>query len=293
MHNSPHHQSEHGSGIFLPNSTLISFSGIMEGSDSSSPASSVISVVYRGDLKSVVSMPSPRRTDRRPPIAQRACNYCALEHVSMICPELMQLPSRARLDKIRRSGRCTNCLGNHQLGRCNSQKGCRDCGERHHTILHRILGQPSASSSSRLQPQRDRRNPPKATREASPPRSAVKARSRTALILRMQQRAPGFACRAQSTAAAQNTPGAGRSADPAQFEDAREQPRLLPSQLYRQPSPKPLIVPEEMPRREVLEDFRVVHVTRRPIVALEAPFVHYQNLPAGVAQNCFCAECRN
>lgn len=71
-----------------------------------------------------------------PPPRSSVCNFCRSQHQSLSCPRLTSLSPSARHSVILASRRCFNCLGRHRQRLCRSPRGCLQCGERHHTIIH-------------------------------------------------------------------------------------------------------------------------------------------------------------
>ncbi|XP_055585104.1 uncharacterized protein LOC129737956 [Uranotaenia lowii] len=65
------------------------------------------------------------------------CAFCDGPHRNFHCNKLSILPSAERMEKVRASGVCYNCLTKgHRSKDCPSTKNCQKCGKRHHTQLH-------------------------------------------------------------------------------------------------------------------------------------------------------------
>lgn len=65
------------------------------------------------------------------------CHHCGGEHILRRCPAFLALDAYKRKDIVSKAKLCSNCLSrSHALSRCNSNKGCQVCGQRHHTLLH-------------------------------------------------------------------------------------------------------------------------------------------------------------
>ena len=50
---------------------------------------------------------------------------------------LLEIQGDGRKQHLSKYPHCMNCLGaGHSLKQCHSKRSCRDCGQRHHSILH-------------------------------------------------------------------------------------------------------------------------------------------------------------
>ncbi|XP_044264765.1 uncharacterized protein LOC123011414 [Tribolium madens] len=67
-----------------------------------------------------------------------ACPLCPdLQHGIYKCPIFLQKSPQSRFDLIKQYKWCINCLGSkHNLRNCNSTSLCRECGKKHHSLLH-------------------------------------------------------------------------------------------------------------------------------------------------------------
>ena len=70
----------------------------------------------------------------------------------MLCPKFKSMDPVARHQAVQSVRSCFNYLGSdHSVKTCSSKKGCRECGKRHHTLLHRLNQQqpnPTESQSN-------------------------------------------------------------------------------------------------------------------------------------------------
>ncbi|XP_055634308.1 uncharacterized protein LOC129774572 [Toxorhynchites rutilus septentrionalis] len=65
------------------------------------------------------------------------CDFCAALHRNYQCDKLNALSSAEKMNKIKSTGVCFNCLRKgHISKKCPSSKTCRICKKRHHTQLH-------------------------------------------------------------------------------------------------------------------------------------------------------------
>ncbi|XP_055622781.1 uncharacterized protein LOC129766285 [Toxorhynchites rutilus septentrionalis] len=65
------------------------------------------------------------------------CDFCGAPHRNYQCNKLSTLSNAERVEKVRSTGACFNCLQRgHRLRDCPSPKSCRKCNKRHHTQLH-------------------------------------------------------------------------------------------------------------------------------------------------------------
>ncbi|XP_076660299.1 uncharacterized protein LOC143363619 [Halictus rubicundus] len=66
------------------------------------------------------------------------CFLCKEAHVPRDCSMFRSLSPLARFETLKNQRVCINCLGaNHTVSNCPSTNVCRQCGEKHHTMLHR------------------------------------------------------------------------------------------------------------------------------------------------------------
>ncbi|XP_036346949.1 uncharacterized protein LOC118756265 [Rhagoletis pomonella] len=70
-----------------------------------------------------------------PPSAR--CCHCGGSHILRQCPAFLAMDCHQRKEVVTIARLCLNCLSKaHILMRCTSTKGCQQCGQRHHTLLH-------------------------------------------------------------------------------------------------------------------------------------------------------------
>lgn len=66
-----------------------------------------------------------------------ACKLCSENHSIRICSKFLAMPSNEREITVERFRLCRNCLSNtHFIAQCSSKRNCRECGSRHHTLIH-------------------------------------------------------------------------------------------------------------------------------------------------------------
>ncbi|XP_072158029.1 uncharacterized protein [Bemisia tabaci] len=63
------------------------------------------------------------------------CGWCERGHQAFRCPQILNMSPSERMNAARKNQLCFNCLGNHDVGKCESRHNCFRCGKRHHTIL--------------------------------------------------------------------------------------------------------------------------------------------------------------
>lgn len=103
----------------------------------------------------------PRARPVRPPLpkqlpkssyASDKCAYCVGDHVIFTCSAFKQLSVAQRKEWVRTVNACFNCLHHgHRVSECRSKFHCRDCSERHHSLLHEpppVSDSPSSSLDS-------------------------------------------------------------------------------------------------------------------------------------------------
>ncbi|XP_076659997.1 uncharacterized protein LOC143363272 [Halictus rubicundus] len=64
------------------------------------------------------------------------CNICKGSHYTQYCPKLVSMNVDQRIELIRKSGLCHNCLrSNHATKNCKAT-ACKKCKGKHHTMIH-------------------------------------------------------------------------------------------------------------------------------------------------------------
>ncbi|XP_018394546.1 PREDICTED: uncharacterized protein LOC108773284, partial [Cyphomyrmex costatus] len=65
------------------------------------------------------------------------CPLCKQDHLLSVCPDFKKKQVNERRDLIVKFKRCLNCLSaRHFANTCPSKHNCRQCQQRHHTMLH-------------------------------------------------------------------------------------------------------------------------------------------------------------
>ncbi|XP_053686219.1 uncharacterized protein LOC128735755 [Sabethes cyaneus] len=68
---------------------------------------------------------------------KESCPCCSGEHNIYKCDTFKELAVNDRYTKVRQAGLCFNCLRRgHRTTVCNSDKTCRTCKRKHHSLLH-------------------------------------------------------------------------------------------------------------------------------------------------------------
>ena len=66
------------------------------------------------------------------------CSYCQQGHYTYKCPSLTGQSVEQRNESVKQKRLCYNCFSaNHTVGMCPSHKSCKECGRKHHSLLHR------------------------------------------------------------------------------------------------------------------------------------------------------------
>lgn len=69
---------------------------------------------------------------------QLKCAYCLKSHKIYVCPEFKGKSVTDRYASVQLKGLCSNCLSKgHKKQSCSSTVKCRECNQKHHTLLHR------------------------------------------------------------------------------------------------------------------------------------------------------------
>ncbi|XP_071161120.1 uncharacterized protein [Mytilus edulis] len=66
-------------------------------------------------------------------ITKKPCIFCQGVHAPLACKNVMEIEDRKRIVKEKQA--CFNCLGNHRVADCKSDKTCKNCNKRHHTSI--------------------------------------------------------------------------------------------------------------------------------------------------------------
>jgi hypothetical protein len=70
------------------------------------------------------------------------CPKCKQSHSLYQCEEFLNLPINNRIDEVKRLKVCFNCLRpSHDAKSCRSNSTCKNCANKHHTLLHQARRQ--------------------------------------------------------------------------------------------------------------------------------------------------------
>ena len=65
------------------------------------------------------------------------CTLCNNDHPLYLCACFKEKTPEQRMDLVRQNKLCFNCLSSKHLSSTfPSRKSCRDCGAKHHSLLH-------------------------------------------------------------------------------------------------------------------------------------------------------------
>lgn len=77
-----------------------------------------------------------------------SCPLCKEDHSIYQCTAFRDMSVSNRTDAVKRLRICFNCLGRgHSIHTCSSTRTCRECGQRHHSLLHRSTTTSETSST--------------------------------------------------------------------------------------------------------------------------------------------------
>ncbi|GFW97603.1 uncharacterized protein TNCV_684731 [Trichonephila clavipes] len=77
------------------------------------------------------------------------CILCYQSHALFKCPTFNSMNVNERWQVVQNNNLCTNCLrSNHRLDTCKIGFSCKNCSERHHTLLHICSVSPSADTQT-------------------------------------------------------------------------------------------------------------------------------------------------
>ena len=67
----------------------------------------------------------------------KQCVFCGALHTVIACNEFQKLKLQTRKDEVTSKRLCFNCLRpGHMVKKCPSTHNCKQCGKRHHSLLH-------------------------------------------------------------------------------------------------------------------------------------------------------------
>ncbi|XP_071055017.1 uncharacterized protein [Onthophagus taurus] len=102
-----------------------------------------------------------------------SCILCKMNHNLYQCDKFLEKSPSQRFNIISDNKFCKNCLGyRHHTSKCNSNKTCRICNKRHHTLLHLNLTPLDKSSPN-----------PNSTGTSTQPHTVASATNTVATIL--------------------------------------------------------------------------------------------------------------
>ncbi|XP_032690792.1 uncharacterized protein LOC116853725 [Odontomachus brunneus] len=78
------------------------------------------------------------RTHHVAEATRRPCAHCRGNHPLWDCAAFKRMAAKVRRERVIGWGLCYNCLSpQHQASQCFSGRRCRECGQPHHTLIHR------------------------------------------------------------------------------------------------------------------------------------------------------------
>ena len=86
---------------------------------------------FNSSLASMLKITHPENT--RP---EFKCFVCNDSHPLYRCETFIKMPLSERSQVVKENRRCFNCFRTHHIKDCNSRARCRECGYKHHTLLH-------------------------------------------------------------------------------------------------------------------------------------------------------------
>ncbi|XP_076298363.1 uncharacterized protein LOC143217706 [Lasioglossum baleicum] len=75
------------------------------------------------------------------------CRLCEKDHFILFCPRFKSLTPPERRKVVTEKKLCFNCLSNHQVRDCHSNKRCQTCVGKHHTALHVPIENPPSGGN--------------------------------------------------------------------------------------------------------------------------------------------------
>ncbi|XP_062703824.1 uncharacterized protein LOC134286256 [Aedes albopictus] len=172
----------------------------------------------------------------------RNCPFCGeSQHSAFRCQKFLKMKVQERYEKVKRSGLCLNCFSSSHMVRYCTSGTCRNCHQRHHTLLH--IGSTNSGAAS----------PPAATGSSVP------------LVQNRPQKANNQNTQAQNQTTPTQNPGLLTNSHPI-ASTSSHQPHSHPSHatdrtLVTQTNSLPSSAPS--PTRQVLLSTAMVIVTDR------------------------------
>ncbi|CAG7827897.1 unnamed protein product, partial [Allacma fusca] len=98
------------------------------------PAASTFSTSNQEQRK-VSNNPNPSKQS-----SKSLCHFCKGDHFNYKCPKLKDRSPQERKAFVEEHKACTNCLRvGHFWKNCTSNSTCRECQQKHHSLLHAAL----------------------------------------------------------------------------------------------------------------------------------------------------------
>lgn len=70
-------------------------------------------------------------------VTREKCIACEEHHLLIACPTFAAHTPKQRFELVSQNKMCSNCFSrSHAVKTCDSRGNCRQCGQRHHTLLH-------------------------------------------------------------------------------------------------------------------------------------------------------------
>ncbi|XP_029346889.1 uncharacterized protein LOC115034377 [Acyrthosiphon pisum] len=96
--------------------------------------STVSNVINAGKTKQFVRTTAHLATDSQ---INNQCSICTQNHIIYKCNTFMKSKPSERLNLAKKAKICFNCLrSTHGANQCTNEKTCKNCGLKHHTLLH-------------------------------------------------------------------------------------------------------------------------------------------------------------
>ncbi|XP_062713663.1 uncharacterized protein LOC134290521 [Aedes albopictus] len=84
---------------------------------------------------------------------KEVCHCCNGDHLIYKCGQFKELNVSSRYAKVKQAGLCFNCLRRgHRTVDCNSERSCKSCKRKHHSLLHDDKPVQQSSSAPSEQP---------------------------------------------------------------------------------------------------------------------------------------------
>lgn len=81
--------------------------------------------------------------------AMQSCFHCKGEHSYSNCRDFLNLNPHKRFEAVKTARVCLNCFGtSHSVKQCPSNRSCKHCAHRHHSLLHFVKSQSANSGEA-------------------------------------------------------------------------------------------------------------------------------------------------